>query len=496
MKKYLLILGLACGSVVFGQTQIENGGFEGAWEDVSGTEDEPTQWSSLKSADALAALAPIVMFKSTDAHSGAFSVRLKNVTSFGVVANGIMTNGRIHADLDPELGNVFSDVTNPIWNLEMSDRPDSLVGWFKYAPSGSDRGKFEVLLHDNSAPGIVPEPGSTDHWVGKARYDVNAAPTWTRFSVPFNYYNDNSPNYALIVVTSGDSTIAVDGSEMWIDDLAFVYNPNTVVVEPAASQTIDVEVDGDELTVTETSNAGVVDPITREWKYSETPGTGYVSFVAPETGMTYTPNFDSPSIYYVVCETDFGTEVVLSNEIEVIVIDPAVNTVIVSPSADQSILTDEDGDELTVSESPAAADSREWKYSLTSGTGYVSFGAPETGMTYTPNFATVDTYYVVCESNFGGEAVISNEVVVIVTGSAGIQTEALEFSVITKGNELIVTHSTYAGAIFNVYDTDGRLVYSAPLIDATSTHTLTESGLFIYRVIQGNQLITGKVMLN
>lgn len=77
MKKYLLILGLACGSVVFGQTQIENGGFEGAWEDVSGTEDEPTQWSSLKSADALAALAPIVLFKSTDAHSGAFSVRLK-----------------------------------------------------------------------------------------------------------------------------------------------------------------------------------------------------------------------------------------------------------------------------------------------------------------------------------------------------------------------------------------------------------------------------------
>ena len=199
-------------------------------------------------------------------------------------------------------------------------------------------------------------------------------------------------------------------------------------------------------------------------------------------------------MWYV--ETDFGTEVVLSNEVEIIVIDPAVNTVIVSPSADQSILTDEDGDELSVSESPAAADSREWKYSLTSGTGYVSFGAPETGMTYTPNFATVDTYYVVCESNFGGEAVISNEVVVIVTGSAGIQTETLKFSVITKGNELTVNHSTYAGAIFNLYDTDGRLVYSAPLIDATSTHTLTESGLFIYRVIQGNQLITGKVVLN
>ena len=224
MKKILLLIGCAITVTSFSQAQLENPGFEGTWEDVSGAEDEPIEWSSIKTGDALAEFAPVVLFKSEDAHSGDFCVRLKNKDAFGVVANGIMTNGRIHADFDPENGNVFTDAAETKWNTAFTDRPDSLVAWVKYSPEGGDRGKIEVLLHDDSAPGIIPEAGATDHWVGKARIDIEEEYTdWTRVSAPFIYYNESTPDFVLSVISSGDSTIAVDGSELFVDDVQLIY---------------------------------------------------------------------------------------------------------------------------------------------------------------------------------------------------------------------------------------------------------------------------------
>lgn len=496
MKKIVLLFSCLYAVYVVGQTQLENPGFEGVWEDVSGTEDEPIQWSSLKTADALAALAPIVLFKSVDAHTGSYSIRLANTIAFGVVANGIVSNGRIHADFDPTLGYVFTDASNENWRTTFTDRPDSLVGWFKFDPVDGDRGKVEVLLHDNTATGKLPEAGATDHWVGKAIYDVEGEVTeWTRFSVPFTYFNDNSPNYVLAVITSGDTTAAVDGSQMWIDDLEMIYNPNLVVVTPGAPQSISMGVDGDLLTVEETPNAAVVAEITREWKYSTTPGTGYVSFGAPETGMTYMPNFAVADIYYVICETDFGTEVVISNEVEIAVIDPAVNSVTISPSGDQSVLTDEAGMTLTASETPAAADSREWKYSITAGTGYGPFAPVENGLSYTPNFDAVGTYYVVCESDFAGDIQISNEVIIHVVGTAGITNDDMLFSIYSTGDQIKVNFSDFEGASFMIFGLDGKAIYSTILTSETSLHTLNKSGIFIYQIRKNNQLITGKLIL-
>lgn len=229
MKKLLLLPFIALSPLAFGQSQPENPGFEGAWEDVAGTEDEPEQWSSLKTADALGALAPIVMFESDDAHTGSKSVRLKNVESFDVVANGIMTNGIVHADFDPENGYVYTDESNADWNTPFTGRPDSVVAWIKYAPTPGDRGKVEVLLHKAGTLGKLPETGATDHWVGKARIDIETAHgDWTRVSAPFNYFSVDNPDYVLFVITSGDSTIALADSEMIVDDIELIYNDASV----------------------------------------------------------------------------------------------------------------------------------------------------------------------------------------------------------------------------------------------------------------------------
>lgn len=75
----------------------------------------------------------------------------------------------------------------------------------------------------------------------------------------------------------------------------------------------------------------------------------------------------------------------------------------------------------------------EWKYSTTSGSGYVSFVPAETGSSYTPNFATPGTYYVVAVSkNTYNDEVTSNEVQITVT------------------NGTVITTSTVSGSPFDV----------------------------------------------
>lgn len=224
MKHIFTILLSITFLTVSAQQQIENSGFEN-WENAGTVADEPTDWSSIKTSDdaILNSLAPQVWSQSTDAHSGTYSVRLENVASIGPVANGILSTGRIHADLDPELGYVFTDVADAQWNSTFTDTPDSLVGWYKYTPSGGDAGKAQVILHTGAAQN--PDPAFTN-WVAEARFDFSGTTsTWTRFSVPFLYYNATTPAYLLAVLVAGDSTQSVAGSVALFDDLELIYNP-------------------------------------------------------------------------------------------------------------------------------------------------------------------------------------------------------------------------------------------------------------------------------
>jgi hypothetical protein len=125
----------------------------------------------------------------------------------------------------------------------ITDRPDSLVFWVKHTPETGDQSKVEVILHDNTHvvntnnSGQLPHDGTTSHWVGKARADI--IPTysnWERITVPFNYFNSNSPAYILVTCSAGDSTQAVAGTDMWLDDFELIYNPLLVSIDPPATQ--------------------------------------------------------------------------------------------------------------------------------------------------------------------------------------------------------------------------------------------------------------------
>ena len=237
MTKVILILNVML-FFVFGslkaQTQIENGDFE-SWENVGAVTEEPTNWSSLKTSTDnsilnLANQAPQVIWKETNnPHSGSACIRLK-VAPYNVLAglspNAIVTNGRVFASTTASDAYVYTETSDSKWNTVTTDRPDSLVGWYKYAPLSGDKGKVEILFHTNGAEGKLPENGSTTHHVGSGIVNFTSAKsTWTRFSFPINYSSTNTPNYFLIVATAGDELNAVENSELWLDDLSFIYNP-------------------------------------------------------------------------------------------------------------------------------------------------------------------------------------------------------------------------------------------------------------------------------
>ncbi len=211
------------------QTQPENPSFED-WEDVGLPVEEPVNWSSIKTSDnpTTNAAAPIVWDKSTDAHLGNFSLKLLNVETIvpGLVASGTVTNGRVHADFNPDLAYVFTDVNDPQWNSPCSDRPDSIVVWIKYYPEQNDLGTIRALMHT----GYAKTPDTTQtNWVGLAEFDFTGTiDVWTRFSAPFNYYNNDTPDYILINMYSGNGTNPVKGSWALVDDVELIYNPSGI----------------------------------------------------------------------------------------------------------------------------------------------------------------------------------------------------------------------------------------------------------------------------
>lgn len=220
----LLLTGMATA-----QMQLENSGFE-QWDDIFISDEdtirEPVEWSSLKTSDdqQLSVFAPVVCKRSSDAHSGDYSVELTNYEVFSIVANGVVTNGRLHPDFNPEIAYIYTDTMDGQWNAPLIARPDSIAGWFKYTPQEDDTLQVIVALHRGF--GKQPDADKTNTWIGEAEYKspLNTEDEWVRFSAPFSYYSDSIPEYVLVVLNSGSGYTPVAGSIALFDDLKMIYN--------------------------------------------------------------------------------------------------------------------------------------------------------------------------------------------------------------------------------------------------------------------------------
>ncbi|UKN01047.1 T9SS type A sorting domain-containing protein [Paracrocinitomix mangrovi] len=171
-----------------------------------------------------------------------------------------------------------------------------------------------------------------------------------------------------------------------------------------------------------------------------------------------------------------------------------VNDVNVTPGGVQNILVGANGNTLTATESPSAATSREWKYSTVSGSGYVSFGPSQTGLTYTPNFVAAGTYYIVCVSDFGGAIVTSNEVTINVTNApSGIEENEVSNKMIFYQGNLSVLNPTGQYEV-SIYDVMGKLVHQEKNLQEFDTSELMKGIYFISLINKVGERKTIKII--
>ncbi|MEO8066311.1 MAG: hypothetical protein ABI599_01335 [Flavobacteriales bacterium] len=231
MKSIVMLTATCCITLsAMAQPQILNSGFE-TWTGLGTGTEEPEEWSSIKTSDGgtfINNFAPQVCWQSGDGHTGSYSVNVRTVQSQIGPANGIVTCGRVHAELNPANGRVFTEASDAQWNQVMTGRPDSLVCWYKTTVMPGDYPTLDAILHTGT--GSLPENGTMGNWVARATW---AGPSvtvgaWTRFSVPFDYVNGNAPEYVLVVMTSGDSLISQVGTQSFYDDIALIYNVTPV----------------------------------------------------------------------------------------------------------------------------------------------------------------------------------------------------------------------------------------------------------------------------
>ena len=257
MIKYLLLsfllISISFGIEINAQTQFDNASFED-WEEIGfGPEFiEPIEWSSIKSTDNadINVQTPHNWDRSEfgNAHSGNYSVYLHTVRLFGINATGTISNGRYHAEFNINNGYVYTDTIDSKWHTKISAKPDSLVGWYKANPSGIDFPTVKVVLHTGYAQ--ISEISDTLTYVASAKLNLpnEVVDQWERFSLPINYYNENMPEYALIILTSSNGTSAVDLSEAWFDDIEFIYNDGTGITEKDSDK-LEVNIHNNQLSV-------------------------------------------------------------------------------------------------------------------------------------------------------------------------------------------------------------------------------------------------------
>jgi hypothetical protein len=251
----------------------------------------------------------------------------------------------------------------------------------------------------------------------------------------------------------------------------FTINSNDIDLYLAATTqnaTVSIEYSSDDVTYTQIG--------TQNW------GAGFAqsSLIVP----TYDPVVSTFYLKLKISGTFASPSQAQFNNLKIDAELNAGSSVSIAPTTTQNIAPSSNGTVLTATEAPSAATSREWKYSTTSGSGYVSFGTPETGSTYTPNFATVGTYYVICESDFSGTVETSNEVEINVSGTFTVEETALINSMTFVNNNLIVKTEEKNYQI-SIYNLQGQLMINENNMTSYAFSNLPR-GMYIVRMTTTN----------
>jgi len=206
------------------------------WENVGQATEEPDNWNSFRTAQGpLTAFASQQIQRSTLVRTGAsgqYCARIWAKSTLGVIANGVMTLGRVNMGsttvTDPNNYNI-SLTANPNFSEALAFSPDSLVFWAKFTAAGStDSARVHAILHDSYDVRDPIDANSLPYVLAIAeRNYAKTNGSWVRISVPFNYIPSTNVSPAFLLITFATNKIPGGGTnndEVLLDDIELVYN--------------------------------------------------------------------------------------------------------------------------------------------------------------------------------------------------------------------------------------------------------------------------------
>lgn len=259
MKKTVIaIILLAVCITAYSQDkpQIPNGDFETWTYDGANL---PNNWNSYQTADGSWAGTAYAkknrqVERSTSTRPGStgrYSCRIWARSILGIIAQGNLTTGRMHAGSTSAKDNKNynytdrggstsnSGVTNPCY-MAFTGKPDSLVAWVKFV-QGNTSSKYPYALvnaHIHSDFDFIvgyQNVSSSSYIVASCEKKISSeGGKWQRISMPFEYGSNTNPKY--ILINFATNSVPGEGhkdDELYVDDVELIYNSKYEISMPS-----------------------------------------------------------------------------------------------------------------------------------------------------------------------------------------------------------------------------------------------------------------------
>lgn len=167
----------------------------------------------------------VTVSRNSSPYSGSYCAQLESkqtMTGFPV-SPGFITTGNFWYTISPQAGGIDG-------GMPFQFKPDSLVFYCKTQPSSGDK----CIAHLN----IRADASGNHSMMGTAYTAITGTLSqWTRISLPVTYTSTAPADSMILTFCSSDflnQGNVASGSKMWVDDVAFKYNPNLSSITPSA----------------------------------------------------------------------------------------------------------------------------------------------------------------------------------------------------------------------------------------------------------------------
>lgn len=240
MKKFVLTLcSILIALVSYAQTSIDNSGFEEWNSDPNFDYEEPgPPWATANNIATLAPTAPVSTFKETEkVVAGNYAAKM--VTSqFQLGNTGLLVTGTIATgEFKPDLLNFINSLR---LGIPFTDKPTCFSGYYMFEPVGDDSCAVYMQLTKYNTT-TAKRDTVAEAWVTTG----DAVSEYTYFSIPVEYYSQETPDTIIIVAASsarGWEFIGEVGTTLYVDELSIGYGDASCAVNVPVFPEIQVNV--------------------------------------------------------------------------------------------------------------------------------------------------------------------------------------------------------------------------------------------------------------